>query len=173
MLAEVFGVDGIIVLIVVVVLLFGGAAIPKLARNLGSAKNEFEKGLDEGKKAAHTATHVTPAATSYQRTGGRDIADHRARHADELNPSSAIGFEGEPTMGESVRHAQRGSRCARGPRRGGARGAVVGPRVERHRHRCSWSAGGRSPPGDSRRGSTPFVTPSVPSRHGGRPIVGS
>ena len=64
MLAEVFGVDGIIVLIVVVVLLFGGAAIPKLARNLGSAKNEFEKGLDEGKKAAHTATHVTPAATS-------------------------------------------------------------------------------------------------------------
>jgi len=52
MLAEIFGVDGIIVLIVVVVLLFGGAAIPKLARNLGSAKNEFEKGLDDGKKAS-------------------------------------------------------------------------------------------------------------------------
>jgi TatA/E family protein of Tat protein translocase len=64
MLAEIFGVDGIIVLIVVVVLLFGGAAIPKLARNLGSAKNEFEKGLDDGKKAAHAATHVTPAATA-------------------------------------------------------------------------------------------------------------
>ena len=52
MLAEIFGVDGVIVLIVVVVLLFGGAAIPKLARNLGSAKNEFEKGLDDGKKAS-------------------------------------------------------------------------------------------------------------------------
>jgi sec-independent protein translocase protein TatA len=52
MLAEIFGVDGVIVLIVVVVLLFGGAAIPKLARNLGSAKNEFEKGMDEGKKAS-------------------------------------------------------------------------------------------------------------------------
>ncbi len=64
MLADVFGVDGIIVLIVVVVLLFGGAAIPKLARNLGSAKNEFEKGLDEGKKTVHAATHVTPAATT-------------------------------------------------------------------------------------------------------------
>jgi sec-independent protein translocase protein TatA len=50
MLADIFGVDGVIVLIVVVVLLFGGAAIPKLARNLGSAKNEFEKGLEEGKK---------------------------------------------------------------------------------------------------------------------------
>jgi sec-independent protein translocase protein TatA len=52
MLADIFGVDGIIVLIVVVVLLFGGAAIPKLARNLGSAKNEFEKGLEEGKKSS-------------------------------------------------------------------------------------------------------------------------
>jgi TatA/E family protein of Tat protein translocase len=47
MLAEIFGVDGIIVLIVVLVVLFGGAAIPKLARNLGSAKHEFEKGLKE------------------------------------------------------------------------------------------------------------------------------
>ena len=52
MLADIFGVDGVIVLIVVVVLLFGGAAIPKLARNLGSAKNEFEKGLSDGKKAS-------------------------------------------------------------------------------------------------------------------------
>jgi TatA/E family protein of Tat protein translocase len=47
MLAEIFGVDGLIVVIVLVVVLFGGAAIPKLARNLGSAKNEFEKGLEE------------------------------------------------------------------------------------------------------------------------------
>jgi Sec-independent protein translocase protein TatA len=52
MLADIFGVDGVIVLIVVLVLLFGGAAIPKLARNLGSAKNEFEKGLEEGKNAS-------------------------------------------------------------------------------------------------------------------------
>jgi sec-independent protein translocase protein TatA len=61
MLGEIFGVDGIIVLIVVVVLLFGGAAIPKLARNLGSAKNEFEKGLDDGKKAS-AASPVSAAA---------------------------------------------------------------------------------------------------------------
>jgi Sec-independent protein translocase protein TatA len=52
MLAEIFGMDGAIVLIIVVVVLFGGAAIPKLARNLGSAKNEFERGLGEGKSAA-------------------------------------------------------------------------------------------------------------------------
>ena len=47
MLAEIFGEGGLIALIIIVVLLFGGAAIPKLARNLGSAKNEFEKGLKE------------------------------------------------------------------------------------------------------------------------------
>jgi sec-independent protein translocase protein TatA len=64
MLADVFGVDGVIVLIVVVVLLFGGAAIPKLARNLGSAKNEFEKGLDEGKKASAPATLPAADTTS-------------------------------------------------------------------------------------------------------------
>jgi Sec-independent protein translocase protein TatA len=54
MLAEIFGVDGIVVLIVVLALLFGGAAIPKLARNLGSAKNQFAKGLEEGKAASAT-----------------------------------------------------------------------------------------------------------------------
>ncbi|HEY5439254.1 MAG TPA: twin-arginine translocase TatA/TatE family subunit [Acidimicrobiales bacterium] len=44
-LGEIFGPDLLIVVIVVAVLIFGGSAIPKLARNLGSAKNEFEKGL--------------------------------------------------------------------------------------------------------------------------------
>jgi len=64
MLAEIFGVDGVIVLIVVVVLLFGGAAIPKLARNLGSAKNEFEKGLGEGKKASSNSNLAASNGTS-------------------------------------------------------------------------------------------------------------
>ena len=53
MLADIFGPDLLIVAIVLVVLLFGGAAIPKLARNLGSAKNQFEKGMEEGKAAGH------------------------------------------------------------------------------------------------------------------------
>ncbi len=44
-LAEIFSADIIIVIVVAAVLLFGGSAIPKLARNLGSAKTEFEKGL--------------------------------------------------------------------------------------------------------------------------------
>ena len=38
-IGEIFGPDLLIVVIVVAVLVFGGAAIPKLARNLGSAKS--------------------------------------------------------------------------------------------------------------------------------------
>jgi Sec-independent protein translocase protein TatA len=62
MLSDVFGMDGVIVLIVVVVLVFGGAAIPKLARNLGSAKNEFEKGLQESKGVAVDPAGHEPVA---------------------------------------------------------------------------------------------------------------
>lgn len=78
MLAEIFGVDGIVVLIVVLVLLFGGAAIPKLARNLGSAKNEFESGLHAGKGAssvpASSVDHPTevPGTTSRPSTWTAD-----------------------------------------------------------------------------------------------------
>ena len=63
MLAELFGMDGIVVVVILAVLLLGGAAIPKLARNLGSAKNQFEKGLAEGKKASEPQGHAaTPPA---------------------------------------------------------------------------------------------------------------
>jgi sec-independent protein translocase protein TatA len=53
-LGEIFGLDGVVVVVVVAVLVFGGSAIPKLARNLGSAKTEFEKGLKAGKEADGT-----------------------------------------------------------------------------------------------------------------------
>jgi sec-independent protein translocase protein TatA len=58
MLAEIFGVDGIIVVVVVVAVLFGGSQIPKLARSLGSARSEFKKGLDQ---ASDTSTSGTGA----------------------------------------------------------------------------------------------------------------
>lgn len=47
MLAEIFGMDGMIVVIIVAVVLFGGSQIPKLARSLGSAQKEFKHGLHE------------------------------------------------------------------------------------------------------------------------------
>jgi len=47
--ADIFGVDGIIVLVVLVLVLFFGAdKLPKLARGLGSASHEFKKGINEG-----------------------------------------------------------------------------------------------------------------------------
>jgi sec-independent protein translocase protein TatA len=47
MLAEIFGVDGVVVIVVVAAVLFGSTQIPKLARSLGSARSEFKKGLAE------------------------------------------------------------------------------------------------------------------------------
>lgn len=35
----------LLIILVVVLLLFGGAKIPDLARSLGKAKSEFEKGI--------------------------------------------------------------------------------------------------------------------------------
>ena len=55
LLAGLDGPDGVIVIVILLVLVFGGSAIPKLARNLGSAKTEFEKGLKSAK-----STDATP-----------------------------------------------------------------------------------------------------------------
>ena len=38
----------IIIVAVIVLVLFGGAQLPKLARNIGQAQKEFKKGLAEG-----------------------------------------------------------------------------------------------------------------------------
>lgn len=61
---DIFGPDLLVVVIVVAVLIFGGAAIPKLARNLGSAKTEFEKGLKEGKTGNASASDTTETKAS-------------------------------------------------------------------------------------------------------------
>ena len=65
MVADIMGIDLVIVLVVLVVVLFGGAAIPKLARNLGSAKSEFQKGLKEGDGFPPAKTsHASPGRPS-------------------------------------------------------------------------------------------------------------
>lgn len=38
----------LIIVAVVVLVLFGGAQLPKLARNIGQAQKEFKKGLADG-----------------------------------------------------------------------------------------------------------------------------
>ena len=46
----------LVICVVVAFVLFGGAKkIPELAKSLGRAKNEFKKGLEEGKKESEAA----------------------------------------------------------------------------------------------------------------------
>ncbi len=53
------GVPELLIVLVVVLVLFGGAKLPKLARSLGQAKNEFEKGIGEGAKPEDDPTTPT------------------------------------------------------------------------------------------------------------------
>jgi sec-independent protein translocase protein TatA len=62
--AEIFGVDGIVVLIVALFVLFGSTPIPKLAKSLGSARMEFKKGIDEGDSGSGATTPVAQIAAS-------------------------------------------------------------------------------------------------------------
>jgi sec-independent protein translocase protein TatA len=66
-LAEIFGPDGLVIIgALVIVLLFGGAKLPKLARSLGSASNEFKKGAEKGESEAlppPTVTVIVPEVT--------------------------------------------------------------------------------------------------------------
>ena len=52
MVAALESLDVILIVIGAAIILFGGAKIPKIARSLGSAKVEFEKGLKEGQTTA-------------------------------------------------------------------------------------------------------------------------
>jgi sec-independent protein translocase protein TatA len=42
------GAPELLIVLVVVLVLFGGAKLPKLARSLGQAQNEFKKGVQTG-----------------------------------------------------------------------------------------------------------------------------
>jgi Sec-independent protein translocase protein TatA len=68
---EIFGPDLLVVVIAGAVLLFGGAAIPKFARNLGKSKSEFEQGLKSVKELAE------PTATSDASPSSREAETKR------------------------------------------------------------------------------------------------
>ena len=44
------GTPEIVIIVAVIVLIFGASAIPKLAKSLGQAKSEFEKGIKDDKE---------------------------------------------------------------------------------------------------------------------------
>ena len=49
----------IALLVVLILVLFGGSQLPKLAKNLGKAQQEFKKGLDQGQKEAEGSAAPT------------------------------------------------------------------------------------------------------------------
>ena len=85
------GTPELLIILLVVLLLFGGAKLPKLARSLGEAKQEFERGTKGDEKAAQTRVVVvetakpdpTPAPSSDTVTMSRSdlerLIDERAR----------------------------------------------------------------------------------------------
>ncbi len=54
----------LIIILVVVLVLFGGAQLPKLAKNLGKAQKEFKEGMGEGAAPAPPAEPPAPPTSS-------------------------------------------------------------------------------------------------------------
>ena len=58
-LGEILGPD-LLVIVLIIALLFGGSQVPKLARSIGSARREFNRGLagDTGDRSERKATEA-------------------------------------------------------------------------------------------------------------------
>ena len=59
-----FGFQEMLPLLLIVLLLFGAARLPKLARSMREARDEFQKGNDEAKSDAATEPVEKPADQS-------------------------------------------------------------------------------------------------------------
>jgi len=55
------GPQELIILLVIVLVIFGGSQLPKLAKNLGHAQQEFKKGMAEGKAESEAPPATEPA----------------------------------------------------------------------------------------------------------------
>jgi len=63
-----FGGPEAIILLVVVLLVFGGAQLPKLAKNLGKAQKEFKDGLAEGQSETAAGVKKSDEASTSGRS---------------------------------------------------------------------------------------------------------
>jgi sec-independent protein translocase protein TatA len=84
--AELLGPD-LLVILVIVALLFGTSRLPRLARALGSAKSEFEKGVREGQAEDDGMSAAEEKVTMTRAELDRLIAEREARGRGETSPS--------------------------------------------------------------------------------------
>lgn len=57
-LADIASSEVILIVVAVALLIFGSTKVPKIARGLGSAKSEFERGLKEGAPVTEEHPHA-------------------------------------------------------------------------------------------------------------------
>lgn len=62
----------LIIILVIILVLFGGAQLPRLARSLGEAKKEFEKGMTHDEKSAATSKSETSSTDEKKKSDSAD-----------------------------------------------------------------------------------------------------
>ncbi len=62
-IANLFGVEPMIIVLIVVLLLFGGKKIPELMRGVGQGVGELKKGMEDGQRQVQEALRHDPAPT--------------------------------------------------------------------------------------------------------------
>lgn len=83
---EILGPD-ILVILVIVALLFGSSRLPKLARSLGSAKSEFEKGMSESTTPAAAPKPAEETVTMTRAELDARIAEREAQARATASPT--------------------------------------------------------------------------------------
>ncbi len=76
--SEILGPD-LLVILVIVMVLFGGSQLPKLARSIGSARREFERGLADDDSGSATGHDEQETPTESPRQLSKDEVDRLLR----------------------------------------------------------------------------------------------
>jgi sec-independent protein translocase protein TatA len=76
----------LLIILGIVLLLFGATRLPKLAKSLGQASNEFKKGLNEGDDEAATAPDPDEKVTMTKAELDALLADREAKARKDATP---------------------------------------------------------------------------------------
>jgi TatA/E family protein of Tat protein translocase len=97
MIADIFGMDGIVVVIIAVVVLFGSSQLPRLAKNIGSAGQEFRRAHQEANgevapvEEESTASRTLTSLASQSGSDNDRLVIGRSELRHELAVARALG----------------------------------------------------------------------------------